>query len=150
MLTIAVAEGQLPLDTVHKNELVPVLNAVTCDDGLFMEVTEPAPAITDQAPVPTVGLVAAKVAVVAQMVWSVPALDIGCASLYMLTIAVAEGQLPLDTVHTKELVPVPNDVTVEDGLFVEVTEPVPAITDQAPVPTAGLTAAKVAVVAQMV
>jgi hypothetical protein len=68
MLTMEVAEGQLPLETVHTNELVPVLNAVTCDDELLIAVTLPDPASTDQAPVPTVGLVAAKVVDIAQMV----------------------------------------------------------------------------------
>ena len=66
--TVEVAGVQTPLLTVHTNELVPVLNDVTCDEGLFTAVTAPEPAITDQAPVPTVGLMAAKVADVAHTV----------------------------------------------------------------------------------
>jgi hypothetical protein len=149
MLTMEVAEGQLPLDTVHTNELVPVLNAVICDEGLFTEVTEPDPAITDHTPIPTVGFTAANVAVVAQIVWFVPASEVGCASRIIVTVE-EEVQAPFETVHTKELVPVLNDVTCDEGLFTAVMLPDPAITDQTPVPTVGLTAAKVAVVAQIV
>ncbi len=65
---MAVAEGQLPLETVQTKELVPVLNAVTCEDGLVIDVTFPDPATTDHTPLPMVGVTAAKVAVVAQSV----------------------------------------------------------------------------------
>ena len=57
-----------PFETVHTKEFVPVLNAVTCEEGLFREVTFPEPAITDHAPLPLVGVAAASVAVVAQTV----------------------------------------------------------------------------------
>ena len=68
----------------------------------------------------------------------------------MLTVEVAAVHTPLETVHTKELTPPERDVAVEDGLFIEVTEEPPESTDQAPLPMVGLTAANVAVTAQIV
>ena len=53
----------------------PVVIPVTPLVGLDGVVTVPVPAVTVHSPVPTVGVFAAKVAVAAQMVWSVPALD---------------------------------------------------------------------------
>ena len=148
--TVDVAAVHAPFETVHTNEFVPVLNAVTGDEGLFREVTFPEPTITDQAPVPIAGLVAASVAVVAHTVWFVPALEVGCASRMIETVEVAAVHAPLETVQTKELVPVLNAVTCEEGLVVEVTFPEPAITDHAPLPLVGVAAASVAVVAHTV
>ena len=68
MLTVDVAEGQLPFDTVHTKELVPVANAVTCEDGLLTEVIVPEPESNDQKPVPIAGLFADKVVIVLQSV----------------------------------------------------------------------------------
>ena len=67
MITAEVAVRQTPLETVHKNELIPALNPVTCEEELVVEKIFPAPVITVQSPVPTVGVVAVKVAVAAQM-----------------------------------------------------------------------------------
>jgi hypothetical protein len=68
METVEAADVHTPLETVHTNEFVPVPRAVAWEEELFTDVIFPGPAITDQAPVPTVGIIAASVAVVAQIV----------------------------------------------------------------------------------
>ena len=68
----------------------------------------------------------------------------------MLMVSVLAAQVPLVIVHTKVFTPVVKPVTPLLGLLVLVTTPVPAITVQAPVPTTGVLAAKVAVGAQIV
>ena len=60
---------------VQVKVLTPVVNPLTPLVGLEGVVTVPVPAVTVHNPVPTVGVFAAKVAVAAQIVWSVPALD---------------------------------------------------------------------------
>ena len=68
----------------------------------------------------------------------------------MLMVSVLAAQVPLLIVHTKVFTPVVNPVTPLFGSLAVVTTPVPAITVQAPVPTTGVLAAKVAVGAQIV
>ena len=68
----------------------------------------------------------------------------------MLIVSVLAAQVPLVIVHTKVFTPVVKPVTPLLGLLAVVTTPVPAITVQAPVPTVGVLAAKVAVGAQIV
>ena len=68
----------------------------------------------------------------------------------MLMVSVLAAQVPFVMVHTKVFTPVVKPVTPLLGLLVLVTTPVPAITVQAPVPTVGVLAAKVAVGAQIV
>jgi len=50
----------------------------------------------------------------AQSVWLLPALAVGGRSRVIVTVAVAEGQLPLLTVHKKVLLPAPSDVTADE------------------------------------
>ena len=64
---------QVPLLIVHTNVFTPVVKPVTPLVGLVGTVTTPVPAVTVHAPVPTVGALAAKVAVAEQIVWSGPA-----------------------------------------------------------------------------
>ena len=71
-------------------------------------------------------------------------------SLVIVTVEVAATQTPLETVHTKELMPLLNPVTAEELLVGVVTEAVPLNTDHAPVPAVGDTAAKVTPEAQTV
>ena len=68
----------------------------------------------------------------------------------ILTVEVAAIQTPLETVHTKELMPLLNPVTAEALLVGVVIEAVPLRTDHKPVPAVGDTAAKVATDAQTV
>ena len=53
---------------VQRNVFAPTDNPVTPDVGELGVVTDPVPAMTVHAPVPTVGVFPAKVAVVAQTV----------------------------------------------------------------------------------
>ena len=68
LLGVPVLAAQVPFVIVHTNVFSPVVNPVTPLLGLFAVVTTPVPAITVQAPVPMVGVLAAKVAVGAQIV----------------------------------------------------------------------------------
>lgn len=77
MVTEEVAEGQLPLETVHTNELAPVPKAVTGDEGLLTVVRLPEPESKDHTPVPAVGVIAANVVEEVQTVWLLPAFAVG-------------------------------------------------------------------------
>ena len=68
MLMVSVLAAQVPFVIVHTNVFTPVVKPVTPLFGSLAVVTTPVPAITVQAPVPTVGVFAAKVAVGAQIV----------------------------------------------------------------------------------
>ena len=68
MLMVSVLAAQVPLVIVHTKVFTPVVNPVTPLLGSLAVVTTPVPAITVQAPVPMVGVLAAKVAVGAQIV----------------------------------------------------------------------------------
>ena len=61
---------------VQTNVFAPTVNPVTPDVGELGVVTLALPAITVHAPVPTEGVFPARVAVVEQTVWSVPALEV--------------------------------------------------------------------------
>ena len=68
MLMVSVLAAQVPLVMVHTNVFTPVVKPVTPLFGLLAVVTTPVPAITVQAPIPITGVLAAKVAVGAQIV----------------------------------------------------------------------------------
>ena len=68
MLIVSVLAAQVPFVMVHTKVFTPVVKPVTPLIGLFAVVTTPVPAITVQAPVPMVGVLAARVAVGAQIV----------------------------------------------------------------------------------
>ena len=68
MLIVSVLAAQVPFVMVHTKVFTPVVKPVTPLLGLLVLVTTPVPAITVQAPVPMVGVLAAKVAVGAQIV----------------------------------------------------------------------------------
>ena len=68
MLMVSVLAAQVPFVIVHTKVFTPVVKPVTPLFGSFAVVTTPVPAITVQAPVPMVGVLAAKVAVGAQIV----------------------------------------------------------------------------------
>ena len=68
MVIASVLGGQVPLLIVHTNVFTPVVKPVTPDVGLVGVVTVAVPAVTVQAPVPTVGILPASVAVAEQIV----------------------------------------------------------------------------------
>jgi len=73
---------------------------------------------------------------------------VGTSYLLMVISSVDGVQTPLEVVHRNVLTPVLKPVTPEVGEEGVVTTPVPAITVQVPVPTAGVFPASVEVVAQ--
>ena len=68
IVTSSVELGHTPLLIVHRNTFAPTPNAVTPDVGLPGVVIVPVPLTNVHVPVPTVGALPAKVAVVAQTV----------------------------------------------------------------------------------
>ena len=75
MVIASVLGVQVPFVIVHTNVFTPVVKPVTPEVGLVGVVTVAVPAVTVHAPVPTVGIFAASVAVAEHIVWSGPALD---------------------------------------------------------------------------
>ncbi len=125
---------------------LPAARAVTVVVAEDAVVIVAEPLINDQAPVPTVGLLAAMVNVlVLHCAISAPAFEVvGKALLVITTSSVELVQLPLLIVHLSVAeLPAAKPVTVvvrEDAVVI-VAEPL--INDQAPVPTVGLLAAMV-------
>ena len=76
MVIASILGVQVPFVIVQVNVFTPVVNPVTPLVGLAGVITTPLPAVTVQTPVPTVGVLAASVAVGLQIVWSVPAFDV--------------------------------------------------------------------------
>ena len=68
MVTVSLDTGQEPFVIVQTNLFTPMDNPVTPEVGELGVVTEALPAMTVHAPVPTVGVLPANVAVVAQTV----------------------------------------------------------------------------------
>src|ERR1051325_3976428 len=145
--TVSVDEGQLALLIVQTNVFAPTERPVTAEVGLPGVVTLALPAITVHTPVPTVGALLARAAVVEQTVWSGPALAVvGAASRVMTTVSLEDPHEPLLTVHLKRFGPTPRAVTVDVGLPGVVIVPEPLTRLQVPVPTEGVFPARVAVV----
>ena len=71
---VSVLAAQVPLLIDHTKVFTPVVKPVTPLVGEAGIVTTPVPAITVQAPLPVVGVLAASVAVGLHIVWSRPAL----------------------------------------------------------------------------
>ncbi|HEY6190913.1 MAG TPA: hypothetical protein VI215_01155 [Bacteroidota bacterium] len=150
-VTLSLEGGHDPLVTVQTKVFVPTDRPVTPEVGSAGVVTLPVPASTVHAPVPTEGVLPARVAVVEQTVSSGPALAVvGGASLVMTTVSLDAGQLALLTVQTKVLTPTERAVTPDVGSPGVVTLAPPTITVHAPVPTVGEFPARVAVVEQTV
>ena len=67
-VTVSFDDGHAPLLIVQTNVFAPTDNPVTPEVGFPGAVTDPLPAITVHAPVPTVGVLPASVAVAEQTV----------------------------------------------------------------------------------
>jgi len=147
IVTVSLVDPQPGLLIVHTNVFAPAESPVTPDVALPGDVTDAVPAITVHDPVPTVGVLPARVAVVEQTVWSGPALAVvGDAALVIVIVSLDEGQEALLMVHTNVLAPTDSAVTPEVALEGVVTEAVPAMTVHTPVPTVGALPARVEVV----
>ena len=147
MLTVLIDGAQVPLEMVHcRVEVAPMVKPVTPELNAAGVVTTAVPAVTVHNPVPTTGLLPARVVtVVLQRFWSTPALETsGAASTLMVTLLLVEGQTPLEIVHRKvDAAPGVSPVTPELNRVGVVTTPDPAVTVHAPVPGAGLFPARV-------
>jgi hypothetical protein len=142
--TVLVEAGQVPFVIVHIKIFTPVFKPLTVAFAEFIGVTVPVLEITDQAPVPTIGLFAPNVVVVEQIVCGEPAAAVlGFALTFIATVEDEEGQAPFEIVHIKTFRPVFNPLTEALAELVGVTTPAPETTVHAPVPTKGIFAEKV-------
>lgn len=137
---------------VQRNTFAPTARPVTPELGEEGVVTVPEPLINVQVPVPVVGVLPAKVAVVTlHKVWSGPALDVVGVPLTVIVTSSVEGvQGALAMVQRNTLAPTPNPVKPEVGEEGVVIVPEPEILVQVPVPVVGVLPASVAVVAHIV
>ncbi len=146
----SVEAAQAPLLMVQRSVADdPTTMPVTPEVDNVVVVTVAVPVITLQAPVPTVGVLAVKVAVVTlHKFWSTPAAEVvGGDETFMITSSVDETQAPLLIVQRRVAEePTTNPVTPEVDKVVVVTVAVPVITLHTPVPVAGVLPAKVVVV----
>lgn len=128
--------------------MVPAVKPVTGVVGESEFVIVPEPLISDQVPTPAVGVLAANVVdgVLMQSVWLGPALaTLGTAFTTMLTDEEDDGQTPLEVVHSKTLVPVPNAVMPVVGESELVMLPAPESNVHVPLPAVVVFAAIVVV-----
>lgn len=131
---------QTPFTIVHSKIFNPAPRPVTEDVANVGVVIVPLPEITDQVPVPTSGVfpVRAKVGVLIQIDWLEPALAIvGTLSTCIFKVDVLE-HIPLAIVHSSVFNPSPKPVMVLVGEFGFDIVPLPAITDQVPIPVVGV------------
>ena len=150
MITSSVETAHPPLLIVHlKVADAPTVNPVTPELADAGVVIVAAPETKLQLPVPTAGVLPAKVAeVTLHKPWSGPALDVvaGEATL-IITSSNDDAQAPLLMVHLNvALEPIVKPVKPDVGDDGVVIVAVPATTLQLPVPTAGVLPARVAVV----
>ena len=144
--TTSSVEEHVPLVKVQRNVTeLPAVKPVTVVVALLLGAVIDAPfaaPIIDQIPLPTEGVLAAKVNVpLLHCVWSTPALDV-TSPLLVTEISLEALHAPFVTVHLKTVVVFGlTPVTVVVTLFVEETVPVPLTTLQIPVPTEGVVAA---------
>lgn len=150
-ITTSSVEGRhTPFETVQRRVAeAPTASPVTPDVGEVGVVTVAVPEITDQTPVPTAGVLPAKVVVVIlHKFWSGPAFAVvGDSSILIVILSEEGGQVPFEIDHCNVADdPITSPVTPDVGDAGVVTVAVPDATDHAPVPTAGVLPAKVVVV----
>ena len=136
---------------VQRNTLFPTESPDTPDVGEVALLKIAVPEMTNQIPVPIIGELAKREAVVAQIVWSVPAVAVvGFSTTEIITSSKESVQVPLEIVQRKMLFPFESNKTpdvCEVGLS---RIAVPEMTVQIPEPTIGELAKSEAVVAQIV
>src|SRR5258707_8980420 len=151
IVTVSLDGGHDAFVIVQTNVFAPLDSPVTPDVGFPGAVTDALPVITVHAPVPTVGVFPARVAVGPHTVWSGPAFAVvGASSRIIVTVSLDGVQTPLLIVQTNVFAPTESPVTPEVRSAGVVTSDVPAKTVHAPVPTVGVLPARVAVVEQTV
>ena len=139
MVTVDVLAGQTPFVICHSKSFIPMPKPNTCEFGKVGDTTKPGPLITFQEPTPTIGVLPASVAVLAQIVCDGPAFEtVGKLSLVIVTFEIEFGQTPLLIVQRKTFAPTPNALMPVVGDVGVVINPAPEINVQLPVPTAGV------------
>ncbi|MBL4691344.1 MAG: hypothetical protein JKY68_07790, partial [Rhodospirillales bacterium] len=150
MTMSSVDAGHTPLLIVHLNVDEPLMvNPLAVDVGSATTSALPVPDTVDHAPVPVVGVLAAKVVVITlHKLWSGPAAaTVGLASTETVTSSKELGQVPFEIVQRKMAdASNTNPVTVDVGDDGVVIVAAPAITVQFPMPTVGMFPANVVVV----
>jgi hypothetical protein len=150
MITSLTEAGQTPFEMVHlKVSVVGADNKVTPESGLLSSVMSPLLRTTDQTPVPTAGVFAARVVeVTLQRFCAGPAAaTVGEASVLTVTLSDDAVHAPLVMVHLRtEESPIVKLARVVSGLFGKSMVAVPEMRVQVPVPTVAVFPASVAVV----
>lgn len=145
--TVSLEEVQGELDIVHTKVFIPALKPVTVDVGLVALVIVPLPFSFVQTPFPVVGVLPFNKAVVAQAVWSVPALAVvGLSALVILTESADGVQLPFEMRHSNLFVPALSPVMVVFSRVESANIAVPDSTVHLPMPEVGVLPASVALV----
>lgn len=149
MATSSVEGAQGGLVIVQRNVLTPNPSPLTADVGEPGVVIVPVPLTNVQVPVPTVGVLPAKVVLLAviQSVWSGPAVaTVGSALILIVTSSDKLAHAPPLMVQRNTLAPTARPVTPEVGDEGVVIVPLPLTKLQLPVPEVGVLPAKVVVV----
>ena len=144
MTTVSTEAAQLPLVMLQVRVVVPTGMLLIVVLGLEGVVMFAEPLNTAHRPVPAAGGLPAKVVLESQMDWLGPAAaGVGAAARMMTTVSVTGVHTPLLTDQIKVLAPMPKLLTVVLGLLGVRMVPEPPSSDQAPVPTVGVTAVRV-------
>ena len=117
----------------------------------FVGLATLGPLIGNHVPVPIVGATAVSVGVNPQKKMLGPALTGPTFATEVIeSVEELDGQTPFEIVHCKIFVPVEILVKADNGEVGETIVPVPEISDQLPVPIAGMLAVKVVLLTQIV
>ena len=151
MATSSDVAVQGALVIVQRNTFVPTANPVMPEFAALGEVIVAVPETNVHDPVPAVGVLPARVAVVAHTVWSILALAIVVLPFLVITISSEDATHgALDIVHLKVTEPVIKPVIPEEGELGEVMVPIPKTLVHNPVPVEGIFPARLVEEAQTV